>query len=587
MKKKLTTLALMLALILSLAPGALAQEAEPEEKDPAEGSEEVIYGILEADGEVEELIAVVILNSESESKKSYYGDFEQVKNLSDTRELDLEKDGVSLLAPEGRFYFQAELENERLPWKIDISYSLDGEKISPDELGGKSGRLEIDISTAEDPKLESDFFDAYLLQISLTLDAQNCVNIQAEGATTANSGGSKMISFTVLPGTEAQLHLAADVTDFSMPGMTISAVPYSMGDAMDGVDELSQGLAQLSYAISQLNSGASSLSSGASQLQSGAAQFGDGLYQLSANSAQLVDGSQQILDGIRALEQLLGLGGDGPSFPEGMDQLPELLRSLGVELGQAADELGLLADNTAAAVADMSGSLDGIVPVSEDEIAALQAACPDSAALSQLISNHRLALQAKETWTQASQTFSQAGERLSALAGELRLAADSASALAEALELFINSDGGAEFEDMLESLSSVADLYEQFHNGLTAYTGGVDALAAAWPELYDGICQISGGTSQLAGGTAQLNAGTSGIPQQVDSMISGFTGGDFQPRSFLSEKNGNVDSVQFVLSTQAISAPAAEAAAQEAAPEETGLAVFISRLKALFQPDED
>ena len=42
------------------------------------------------------------------------------------------------------------------------------------------------------------------------------------------------------------------------------------------------------------------------------------------------------------------------------------------------------------------------------------------------------------------------------------------------------------------------------------------------------------------------------VDDEVDSMIDNFAGGDFEVESFVSDKNTDVDSVQFVIKTEAI-----------------------------------
>ena len=55
------------------------------------------------------------------------------------------------------------------------------------------------------------------------------------------------------------------------------------------------------------------------------------------------------------------------------------------------------------------------------------------------------------------------------------------------------------------------------------------------------------------------------ISDEIDSMTSSITGGDGETASFVSDKNTNVDSVQFVIKTAAIEK--AEAVVSDAAEE--------------------
>lgn len=585
MMKKLLSMALCGLLLVSLCPGAYAAEAAvTEEKPSTYTAEEVIYSILTAQGEPEQLVAVVLLEGIEPEQIEYYGDFSLVKNLTDTREIDLESDVVSVEVGKEKLFFQGQLEKGELPWLIDISYSLDGQEISPEALGGESGRLEIAIETRANPQADAAFFEAYMLQISVSLDMELCSNIDAPGASVANSGGSKMLSFVVMPNTEGSLKLTADVENFSMDGITIAGIPYSMGDSIEGLDDISGGINTLISAIGQLNSGASSLSEGMGELNKGSEEFGKGLLLLSENSAQLVEGSEQILGGIEQISDLakmiqeLGADLDLSS----LEFLPGALSTLASGLNSAAEQLESMPGNMDGAVDAISQSLNSIVDISQEELDALQQQNPDSQALKLLIANHRIATGARDAWNEAVASFEENSEGMNQLIAKLREAANTAQSLSQAVQSFLDSGGLSGEDSLIGNLAAFADQYTQFHEGLVEYTGGVDALAEAWPELQGGISQIGDGTSQLADGTGQLNAGTQGVPEQIDELLSSYTGGDFEPRSFLSEKNENTVLVQFVVSTEPIR-PAEEALQdEEQAEEKSGLALLIDRLTALF-----
>ena len=141
MKRKLTvilSLALIVCLCLTSVPAGAASEAEFT-------AEEVIYARLGADGTPKEGYAVVALNVSSAGTVTHYGDYSAVVNLSDTTPIGYADNTVTMDAEPGRWYYEGTLSTVELPWNIEISCFLDGEEISPDELGGKSGELEINI----------------------------------------------------------------------------------------------------------------------------------------------------------------------------------------------------------------------------------------------------------------------------------------------------------------------------------------------------------------------------------------------------------------------------------------------------------
>ena len=251
MKKRMSivlALTLAFALCLSFVPASAAGT------DGA--AEEVIYAKLDASGAVESAYAVVALNGSAGEEASHYGEYTAVENLTDTSALTYEDGRVSAALPEsGRLYYKGTLESVELPWNIELGYSLDGQAVEPSELGGRSGDLEMTIDVSPNEAAPGDFAGRQMLQITVTLDASLCTEIEAEGATIANAGGDKTLAFTVLPGAEAGYTISAEVRDFEMAGLTIAGVDYDIASAMGDTTEITDGLGQLTDAISQLNSG--------------------------------------------------------------------------------------------------------------------------------------------------------------------------------------------------------------------------------------------------------------------------------------------------------------------------------------------
>ncbi len=71
-----------------------------------------------------------------------------------------------------------------------------------------------------------------------------------------------------------------------------------------------------------------------------------------------------------------------------------------------------------------------------------------------------------------------------------------------------------------------------------------------------GISSLKDGVQELKGGTSEFHEKTSDMDVQVedkiDEMVSSMSGSDDEIVSFVSDKNTNVDSVQFVIKTAAV-----------------------------------
>lgn len=602
--KKLLSIFLTILLLLSLGVSAIAAEPQPtsvpETAEAAQSaperaqsapytSEEVLYGVLDGAGKTEGIYSVVIIDSDKENRVEYYGPFADVKNLSDTRAIELNNGSVSFDAPEGRFYFQSTLDNSRLPWDISIEYTLNGAPIKAEALGGESGKLGINISVKSGGLADSSFYDSYLMQVTVTLDSRLCTNITAADATIANSGANKLVSFSVMPGADTELSLTAEVVNFSMPGITLSGVPFSMGGSLGDVEELTDGLTTLTDAISQLSSGAAQLSDGSAQLLYGAYQFGDGLYQLSDNSAQLVSGSAMFLSAFQTIRD--AIQGPGGGSVSDVESLAAALNMINARLKDTAASLTGTADNISATCNAMSAALGGIT-ASYDTINSVRYTVstlePEAqealyaAGLESALQTAECALNLQSQWAGISGQMNQTAADLYALADGLDDVTSSIDYIISLLNQMAGTEDGEQLNEIIAMLNELANGYQQFHDGLVQYTGGVDTLAANWAKLYEGMFELTGGTYQISDGTSQLNDGTKDIPDKVDDMISGFTGGDYSAHGFLSDKNLNTTSVQFVLTTKAVTLPEAIVQADSAADDESIFEQFWGRLVDLF-----
>ena len=622
--KKRTLGALALALCFALSLFAVPAAAADAPADT--GAEEVIYAKLDAAGEPLSAYAVVALNGDAGESVTHYGAYTAVENLTDTSALTYEDGAVTATIPEGgRLYYQGTLESFELPWDIAIGYELDGKSISPAELGGQSGALEMSLSVKPNGNAPGAFADEMMLQITVTLDASLCKNITAEGATVANAGGDKTLAFTVLPGAEAEYTVTADVEDFTMAGLTIAGVNYDIASAMGDTAEITDGVGQMTDAISQLSDGASQLASGAGSLRSGAGSFGSGLSTLSAGSAELVAGSEQIAGALSQISASLpgaGAGADAEAAAAaaaaaGMDpeaaaaaagaqsagagmtldlsalaQLPAGLEQAADGLEQAGAALAQLAEGYGAAYPALAQAVEAIPEpsVSEEDIGALMALAPDNAALAALVANYQAAQTVKAVWAQASAAFEAVQDNLPALAEGVNSAAASLRQTAQQISAAMSATGGQiDLSGLLQltsGLSQLAQSYSAFHEGLVSYAGGVDALSANWNSVYSGISSLASGAGELSDGVAALDEETSKIPELIDELTGGSTEDESADASaqasFLDGRNGDTASVQFVIMTEGISEPEAEAEPAPAEEEQGFFAELWDRIVALF-----
>lgn len=142
--------------------------------------------------------------------------------------------------------------------------------------------------------------------------------------------------------------------------------------------------------------------------------------------------------------------------------------------------------------------------------------------------------------------------------------------------------------NLTNSVDQLVTTYENFSNGLTSYKDEVAKIVVAYNDiltgfsyiatgsddllegsttlsnvsgdLQNGISSLYTGSTALATGVSKLYNGVSDIDKTMDTELSSVieyleNSADYQVTSFVSDKNTNVDSVQFVIKTDAIQIP--------------------------------
>src|SRR5690625_5169327 len=132
--KRIVVVMMVLCLSIPFVPiAAAAEEGSFKTKD------EVIYATLKPNGDQEGMYVVNSCEIEDQGEITDYGDYDEIKNLSNLEEIEQNENKVSFTASEDEFYYQGDLNNKKLPWSFAVSYQMDGEEMSPDELLGKEG----------------------------------------------------------------------------------------------------------------------------------------------------------------------------------------------------------------------------------------------------------------------------------------------------------------------------------------------------------------------------------------------------------------------------------------------------------------
>lgn len=640
MKKALSLLlALCLACAACLGPAAAL----------AADKTEIVYANLRSGGDLDSLYVVNRFEAERAESLTDHGAYRQVTNLTDSSPLRMSGDSVTLSVPEGTLFYQGEPVRSTLPWQFQAAYYLDGTSMRAEELGGKSGQLEMIISITKGDDRYADFYEHYMLSMTVTLDGNRCRRIVADKATIANSGTDRLLTYTVLPSPDVTYTIRCEVTDFTLADIQINGVPMGMDVEVDTsaltqqVTELQDGVTQLSRGSSRLYSGANSLKGGASELHTGAmtlsegtaslvagaGDFSDGLSQVKDGSAELAAASGEIMQVVNAYEQ----AGAGTGEDMTVSELRQLCRSLldtvtmmerllDAMSGQHAAlagtaqalrdnasalsdglEAASFADTDIALLTTLLGRASGNADVSSclaAEISALRRVLSAaSAANTRMDDSLELAAQSlllageladalseldgdvAEAQTRLAQIRSALTTTLALLDSlEENVASGSDSVLATVFSLLREMDSGIQALD--QGIGELQTGFVQLSSGIVSVDAGVGQLAEGSDTLLQGTESLASGAGSLNSGMNELSEGTSNIDTKVEEQlgdaVSSITGGDYEPVSFMDERN-SVELVQFVIRIPGIKE--AESVVEAAVAEEDER--FLDKLQNLFR----
>lgn len=360
----------------------------------------------------------------------------------------------------------------------------------------------------------------------------------------------------------------------------------------DGAVTLTDGIKTIQEGLDQLNSKSSSLTSGSSEVLSALKTIQSSLNNVSTSSKdlkQLSSASTSIKSGIDSLVNGL------KTVDSSIDTYNSSLKKAGLnsasELAQknkqAISALGitntqrkLYSAYTSEGSQAVSAELAKLAQAGDSEAVALykQVSAGNTDAVTQYVQAAGKLISV-ETLLKADASYIEGSSKLiNGIDAQMSTSSSQTTLMSGAVSLQTNyKKFDASIQDLVSSLNNLmanmtqlksginklTDNYATLDSGIKEYTSAVNKITNGYSKVYEGALDLVSGTHSLYKGTTELTDGTgefkgetsdldSKVDDEVDSMIDNFAGGDFEVESFVSDKNTDVDSVQFVIKTEAI-----------------------------------
>ncbi|MDD6291549.1 MAG: DUF2977 domain-containing protein [Lachnospiraceae bacterium] len=284
------------------------------------GKEESVYLLSDATGKVHDtIVSDHLINSGKKSSLEDCSNLHDIENVKGDETFTQNGENLTWQADGNDIFYQG-TSNEEPPVTQTVTYYLDGEEITPEELAGKSGKVTIHFDYANNTSY-GDVKVPFAAVTAMVLD-DSFTNIEVKNGKIENNGDNNIVIGYALPGIRESLdvdnsdfveemnlpedfEVTADVENFKLDtAMTIVANAGSMVSMKTGdSSSLDDMIHDLEDASSQLRDGSADLASGMDTFQKGLADYASGMSDLYKGSGDLGKGVDTLNKSAASIDQ--------------------------------------------------------------------------------------------------------------------------------------------------------------------------------------------------------------------------------------------------------------------------------------------
>lgn len=342
-----------------------------------EDKEETVYVLTDANGNVNKtIVSDWLKNKDGSDKLEDKSDLKDIENVKSDADYITGEDGAITWNANGEDIYYQGTTDKQLPVDVKVTYLLDGKEMSPSEIAGKSGKVNIKFEYTNNQKKEitvngkkTEMYVPFTMISGMILDGNKFRNVEVNSGKVISDGNRLVVVGLGFPGMNSNLALSditsdgktefpetvevtADVEDFSL-ALTLTMGSADLISAVDvdsvtAVDDLKDVVKKLVESTDALQTGSSKLNEGLKTLKNSFGTYSTGIktYVNTVNSnigllnekvPSFVDGTKQISDGVG---QIVGaMEGDNGAV-SGANQLAQGSAELSNGLNDLANSVG-------------------------------------------------------------------------------------------------------------------------------------------------------------------------------------------------------------------------------------------------------
>lgn len=528
--------------------------------------DESVYVNADASGKVKKTTVTEWLKNTEKGSVDDETVLEDVENVKGNEKYKEGSDDSIVWESKGKDIYYQGTTDEELPVNMSITYKLDGKEISPKDLAGKSGKLEMTINYENKSKQnvdvdgqQTEMYTPFTLATAMMLPTDEYTNVTIDNGKIVSDGDKNIVVGVAFPGLSEDLGLdssnldvdipssvtiTADVTDVSV-GATYTMASANLLDSIglddvDSFDDLDDSINKLEDATNQLVDGSKELAEGTNTLNGKSGELISGVDKLADGVTAYTDGVAGVADGANAINSNMALVKNGVSAAvEGTGKLATGVSGVQSGLNTVASGINTAIDNLNKSSEKIKG-LANQIALTNEEKQQIVSKSKVSAGLDQAgLSEEQKAAVDSAIASAVSAASDETNTKVARVANdeyskEMSGAASQLSAASSALTMVDPANPTATVAGGVAAVSAgIDELQTKLGTGTADQPGlttGVEALASGVSQLADGANELNqksstlnSGMSTLKNGGEQLVSGVGVLASGADTLASGIS----------------------------------------------------------------
>lgn len=523
--------------------------------------DESVYVNADASGKVKKTTVTEWLKNTEKGSVDDETVLEDVENVKGNEKYKEGSDDSIVWESKGKDIYYQGTTDEELPVNMSITYKLDGKEISPKDLAGKSGKLEMTINYENKSKQnvdvdgqQTEMYTPFTLATAMMLPTDEYTNVTIDNGKIVSDGDKNIVVGVAFPGLSEDLGLdssnldvdipssvtiTADVTDVSV-GATYTMASANLLDSIglddvDSFDDLDDSINKLEDATNQLVDGSKELAEGTNTLNGKSGELISGVDKLADGVTAYTDGVAGVADGANAINSNMALVKNGVSAAvEGTGKLATGVSGVQSGLNTVASGINTAIDNLNKSGENIKGLANqtALTDKEKQQIVSNVSAGLDQAGLSKEQKDavdtaiaSAVNAASDETNKKVADAANEYSEGMSGAASQLSAASSALTTVDPANPTATVAGGVAAVSAGIDELQTKLGTGTADQPGLTT---GVEALASGVSQLADGANELNqksstlnSGMSTLKNGGEQLVSGVGVLASGADTLASG------------------------------------------------------------------